>query len=221
MDTGESKDTWAEAREAMVAEQIEARGVSDERVLNAMRSVPRHLFVPSARRNRAYDDTPLPLGEGQTISQPYIVAWMTELLEVAEGDTVLEVGTGSGYQAAILGVLAREVYTIERIGSLARSARDLLERLGFENVEVVEGDGSRGLEEHAPYDEILVAAGSPGIPDALVKQLKDGGRMVIPVGPSTMQMLMLVEKQGSRVKSREVGSCVFVPLLGTYGWKPL
>lgn len=220
MDDSSENERYAQQRAEMVRHQIADRGVSDKRVLGAMARVPRHLFVPIARRNRAYDDTPLPLGEGQTISQPYIVAWMTELLEVGEDDTVLEVGTGSGYQAAILGVLARKVYTIERIPSLARSARDLLTELGLDNVEVIEGDGSKGLKEHAPFNAILVAAGSPSVPQALVDQLADGGRLVIPVGPSSMQMLMLVRKVGGRIESKEVGSCVFVPLVGMYGWKP-
>ncbi|MHB8895924.1 MAG: protein-L-isoaspartate(D-aspartate) O-methyltransferase [Candidatus Geothermincolia bacterium] len=220
MQEGLDADFYREMRDLMVEQQMKSRGISDPRVLEAMRTVPRHLFVPEARRDRAYDDTPLPLGEGQTISQPYIVAWMSELLELKGGETVLEVGTGSGYQAAILGLLARKVYTIERIPSLARSARKLLGELGLDNVEVIEGDGSKGLEEHAPYEAILVAAGSPSVPKALVDQLAEGGRLVIPVGPSTMQMLQLVTKKHGRAESREIGSCVFVPLVGMYGWKP-
>jgi protein-L-isoaspartate(D-aspartate) O-methyltransferase len=212
-------DHYRKMRDLMVEDQMRSRGISDEKVLEAMRRVPRHLFVPPVRRDRAYDDTPLPLSEGQTISQPYIVAWMTELLEIKGGETVLEVGTGSGYQAAVLGVIAKKVYTVERIASLARSARELLARLGIENVDVVEGDGSRGLEEHAPYDAILVAAGSPGVPEALTDQLAEGGRLVIPVGSSSMQMLMVITKKDGRIRSREVGSCVFVPLVGLYGWQ--
>ena len=206
-------------RDSMVAEQMASRDITDTRVLEAMRRVPRHLFVPASRRDRAYDDTPLLLGEGQTISQPYIVAWMTQLLELKGDETVLEVGTGSGYQAAILGVLAERVYTIERIETLAQAAAGLLDDLGLDNVEVVVGDGSQGLPEHAPFGAILVAAGSPGVPDALVEQLAEGGRLVIPVGSSTMQMLTVVTKKDGRVRKREVGSCVFVPLVGMYGWE--
>jgi protein-L-isoaspartate(D-aspartate) O-methyltransferase len=212
-------DGYQEQRDLMVEQQMESRGISDGRVLDAMRSVPRHLFVPAARRDRAYEDTPLPLGEGQTISQPYIVAWMSQLLELKGEENVLEVGTGSGYQAAILGVIARQVFTIERIPALADSARKLLGELGLDNVEVVEGDGSGGLEEHAPYDAILVAAGSPGIPHALIDQLVEGGRLVIPVGPSSMQMLTVVTKRHGKTETREAGTCVFVPLVGTHGWK--
>lgn len=215
----EDTEEYRKRRELMVDRQIAARGVRDERVLYAMRTVPRHLFVPGARRDRAYDDTPLPLGEGQTISQPYMVAWMSELLELRGNETVLEVGTGSGYQAAVLGLIARRVYTIERIPSLAASAARLLEKLGIANVEVVEGDGSRGLPGHAPYGGILVAAGSPGVPQALVEQLDDGGRLVIPVGPSSMQMLTVITRKGDEIVTREAGSCVFVPLVGVHGWK--
>jgi len=214
-----NSDHYQMLRDMMVDQQLEARGISDSRVLEAMRRVPRHLFVPPARRDRAYEDTPLPLGEGQTISQPYIVAWMTELLQIRGDGTVLEVGTGSGYQAAILGVIAKKVYTIERIPSLAESARKLLSELGLTNVEVLVGDGSKGLEEHAPYRAILVAAGSPSIPETLVEQLDEGGRLVIPVGPPSMQMLTVVEKKDGVAVPEEVGSCVFVPLVGMYGWE--
>jgi protein-L-isoaspartate(D-aspartate) O-methyltransferase len=203
----------------MVEHQLRARGISDERVLEALRRVPRHLFVPAARRDRAYDDTPLPLGEGQTISQPYMVAWMTELLELEGREVVLEVGTGSGYQAAVLGVLAKKVYTIERIPQLADEARKILDQLGLDNIEIVVGDGSKGLKEHAPYDRILVTAGSPSVPQVLVEQLADGGRLIIPVGPASMQMLTVVTRHGSEIETHEVGGCVFVPLVGMYGWE--
>jgi protein-L-isoaspartate(D-aspartate) O-methyltransferase len=215
----DTEDGFKKARDLMVEQQMRSRGITDKKVLEAMRSVPRHLFVPPARRARAYEDTPLPLSEGQTISQPYIVAWMTELLELKGDETVLEVGTGSGYQAAVLGVIARKVYTIERIETLAGSARKLLSDLGLDNVEVVEGDGSKGLEEHAPFDAILVAAGSPGIPEALTEQLAEGGRLVIPVGSSSMQELMVVTKKSGKIRTREAGSCVFVPLVGLHGWQ--
>lgn len=202
----------------MVEQQLAARGIMDARVLEAMERVPRHLFVPTARRSAAYDDTPLPLGEGQTISQPYMVAWMTELLELEGNETVLEIGTGSGYQAAILGVLAARVYTVERIEELAAGAGARLNELGFENVRIVVGDGSKGLPEHAPYDAIIVTAGSPAVPEVLVDQLAVGGRMVIPVGTSSMQMLTLVNRDEEGVRHREIGTCVFVPLVGMYGW---
>jgi protein-L-isoaspartate(D-aspartate) O-methyltransferase len=213
-------DQYRVLRDRMVEQQLESRGITDLRVLEAMRRVPRHLFVPPSRRGRAYDDTPLPLGEGQTISQPYMVGWMTELLELTGGETVLEVGTGSGYQAAVLGLLAKKVYSIERIAQLAEPAVKRLAELGFKNIEVIVGDGSLGLEEHAPYEAIMVTAGSPGIPQALIEQLAEGGRMVIPVGSSSMQMLTLVTREDGRVRTREAGPCVFVPLVGMYGWEP-
>ncbi len=212
-------DYYQSLRDEMVEQQMRARGITDERVLEAMRRVPRHLFVPPGRRDRAYDDTPLPLGEGQTISQPYMVAWMTELLCLRGNEVVLEVGTGSGYQAAVLGVLAKKVYTIERIPSLAEAAARLLTELSLDNVKIVVGDGSKGLKEHAPYDGILVTAGSPGVPQVLVEQLADGGRLVIPVGPASMQMLNVITRRGDDVETNQVGSCVFVPLVGMYGWE--
>ena len=219
MPENRTSDYYQGLRDSMVQEQMASRGISDKRVLEAMRRVPRHLFVPSDRRGKAYDDAPLPLGEGQTISQPYMVAWMTELLGLEGDEKVLEVGTGSGYQAAILGLLAREVYSIERIEWLAEQARTRLDELGFKIIEVVVGDGSKGLKSQAPFDAIIVTAGSPGVPQALVEQLADGGRLVIPVGPSSMQMLTVITRHGSEYKTDEVGSCVFVPLVGMYGWK--
>jgi protein-L-isoaspartate(D-aspartate) O-methyltransferase len=219
MPDNRDSDYYQKLRDEMVEHQLRARGISDERVLEALRRVPRHLFVPAARRDRAYDDTPLPLGEGQTISQPYMVAWMTELLELEGREVVLEVGTGSGYQAAVLGVLAKKVYTIERIPQLADEARKILDQLGLDNIEIVVGDGSKGLKEHAPYDRILVTAGSPSVPQVLVEQLGDGGRLIIPVGPASMQMLTVVTRHGSEIETHEVGGCVFVPLVGMYGWE--
>jgi protein-L-isoaspartate(D-aspartate) O-methyltransferase len=219
MPDNRDSDYYQKLRDEMVEHQLRARGISDERVLEALRRVPRHLFVPAARRDRAYDDTPLPLGEGQTISQPYMVAWMTELLELEGREVVLEVGTGSGYQAAVLGVLAKKVYTIERIPQLADEARKILDQLGVDNIEIVVGDGSKGLKEHAPYDRILVTAGSPSVPQVLVEQLADGGRLIIPVGPASMQMLTVVTRHGSEIETHEVGGCVFVPLVGMYGWE--
>ena len=203
----------------MVERQLEARGIKDRRVLDAMREVPRHLFVPAAHRERAYDDCPLPIDERQTISQPYMVAWMTELLRLEGEETVLEVGTGSGYQAAVLSKLARFVFTMERIPLLAEAAKKRLRDMGIENAEVVVGDGTEGLPGHAPYEGIIVTAGSPSVPPRLVEQLVDGGRLVIPVGSSAVQMLTVIEKRGDKTITREEGSCVFVPLVGRYGWE--
>jgi len=220
--SGEAFDLEEEMRKLrlrMVREQIESRGIRDPRVLEAMRSIPRHLFVPPELAWEAYDDNPLPIGEGQTISQPYMVAWMTELLSLRGEERVLEVGTGSGYQAAILGRLAQEVWSVEKQEGLAREAEERLRRLGFDNVRVVVGDGSRGLSEHAPYDAVVVTAGSPSIPQPLLEQLADGGRLVIPVGPSSLQMLNLVVREGDGYRREEKGGCVFVPLVGKYGWK--
>ncbi|MDD5747757.1 MAG: protein-L-isoaspartate(D-aspartate) O-methyltransferase [Actinomycetota bacterium] len=208
-----------ELRSRMVKEQIKSRGIRDKRVLEAMLEIPRHRFVLPEFIDRAYDDTPLPILEGQTISQPYMVAWMTELLDLHGDEKVLEIGTGSGYQAAILSKLARSVYTIERIEALSNLARRVLEELVIQNVEVVTGDGSAGLPEHAPYDGIIVTAGAPEVPPCLVEQLSEGARLVIPVGPSTIQMLTVVEKQKGKPIVSEEGSCVFVPLVGKYGWK--
>lgn len=202
----------------MVAQQIAARGIQDERVLQALHDVPRHLFVPDSLCEDAYDDRPLPIGEGQTISQPYIVAAMTVLLAVEENHRVLDIGTGSGYQAAVLARLAAHVITIERHAILAERAKQVLSLLGFTNVEVVVGDGSEGYAPGAPYDRILVAAGTPAIPDGLKAQLADGGRLIIPVGPAGFQRLTLVERRGeARVETSGEG-CVFVPLIGRGGW---
>jgi len=199
----------------MVEFDIEARGVSDQDVLDAMRSVPRHEFVPDDYAGFAYADRPLPIGYGQTISQPYIVAVMTELLKLKRGDRVLEIGTGSGYQAAILAQLTDEVYSVEIIEELYKRASDDLRRLGFSNVKTKHGDGYYGWEEHAPYDAIIVTAAPDHIPQPLVGQLADGGRMVIPVGPQgSFQTLWLIEKQGEEVLSKSVMGVVFVPLTG-------
>ena len=212
-------DPYLELRLSMVERQLEARGIKDRRVLEGMRDVPRHLFVLPAYRERAYEDCPLPIDERQTISQPYMVAWMTELLSLEGDETVLEIGTGSGYQAAVLSKLARFVYTVERIPALAESARERLRDVGITNVEVVVGDGTEGLPEHAPYEGIIVTAGSPSVPPLLVEQLADRGRLVIPVGSSGVQMLTVIEKRGDRTIAREEGSCIFVPLVGKYGWE--
>lgn len=205
-------------RERMVEEQLRARDISDRRVLAAMRQVPRHLFVPENKRHLAYADAPLPIGQGQTISQPYVVALMTQLLELKGDEKVLEVGTGSGYQAAVLGRLARKVYTVERLPELAERARRLLQDLGLENVEVVVGDGSRGLPEQAPFDAILVAAAAPRVPEPLKAQLAEGGRLVLPVGGRGGQVLERWRRVGGRFEVEEVAPVAFVPLVGEEGW---
>ena len=206
------------ARLAMVEGQIAGRGIRDRRVLDAMRDIPRHLFVPPDRRADAYDDRPVPIGEGQTISQPYIVALMTVALELRDTDRVLEIGTGSGYQTAILARLAAVVVSIERHASLARTAADRLRSLGLHNVHVVVSDGTEGRPEEAPFDRILVTAGAPAIPETLRSQLGDGGRLVIPVGPAGFQRLTVLERRGGHFETREGEACTFVPLIGRYGW---
>jgi protein-L-isoaspartate(D-aspartate) O-methyltransferase len=201
-----------EIRERMVRDQIEARGVRDPRVLEAMRTVPRHRFVPDASLRQAYADHPLPIGEGQTISQPFIVASMTELLDPQPGDRVLEVGTGSGYQAAVLSRLVAHVYSIELVPELAERARSRLRELGYENVEVITGDGYAGLPEHAPFDAIVVTAAPPEVPPALVEQLAVGGRLVIPVGRWD-QVLRVIERTADGVAERSEYPVRFVPLV--------
>jgi protein-L-isoaspartate(D-aspartate) O-methyltransferase len=204
---------WVVMRTEMVEEQIVARGVSDPRVLEAMRTVPRHLFVPESLRERAYADHPLAIGSRQTISQPYIVAAMTELLEPEAGDVVLEIGTGSGYQAAVLSKLVKRVYTIEILPELAESAKQVLKETGCDNVEVITGDGYRGLPERAPFDGIIVTAAPEEVPPPLVDQLAVGGRLVIPVG-DWMQELIVLEKTESGVSRRSVFPVRFVPMTG-------
>jgi protein-L-isoaspartate(D-aspartate) O-methyltransferase len=202
----------------MVSEQLERRGIRDPRVLDAMRNVPRHLFVPPERQASAYDDQALSIGDGQTISQPYMVAIMTEALSVPAGARILEIGTGSGYQAAILAVLAREVITIERRPGLADAAGRRLASLGFTNVTVVVADGSVGYPGAAPYDAVLATAGAPQVPASLRTQLADGARLVVPVGSAFHQDLVVIERRGETfVESRGEG-CVFVPLVGREGW---
>lgn len=206
-------------REAMVARQLIPRGISDERVLAAFRNVPRHKFVPGASLRSAYDDHPLPIGEKQTISQPYMVALMTELLCLTGTETVLEIGTGSGYQAAILAELAAAVYSVERFSSLAEQAQKVITALGYKNVTIHTGDGTVGWQDHAPYDGIIVTAGAPDVPASLLKQLKDKGKLVIPVGGSFSQVLTVLERQGSKIARKEECGCVFVPLVGKEGWQ--
>jgi protein-L-isoaspartate(D-aspartate) O-methyltransferase len=209
---GESE--FATMREHMVQTQIEDRGITNAAVLAALRRVPRHEFVPEAERLHAYDDHPLPIGLGQTISQPYIVALMTELAQLKRGDRVLEVGTGSGYQAAILAEVGADVYTIEILEPLARSAATLLKRLGYTKIETKAGDGYLGWKEYAPFDAILVTAAADPAPPSLIEQLKPGGRLVIPVGqPGELQDLMVYEKDfAGEVRSRNIAPVVFVPL---------
>ncbi len=207
-------DPYVEERLKMVREQIERRGITDTAVLRAMRTVPRHLFVPPGMVDQAYDDHPLPIGYGQTISQPFVVAWMTALLRLKAGDKVLEVGTGSGYQAAILGELGCRVYTMEIIKPLAEQASKRLAGMGYDNVVVRHGDGYYGWPEEAPFDAIIVTCAPDHIPPPLVAQLKDGGRMVVPVGPpGSYQSMFLVTKEGSEVRSKNLGGVLFVPLI--------
>ncbi len=208
------QDEYAELRRRMVEEQIEARGVKDELVLNAMLKVPRHEFVPPALRDNAYDDTPLPIGYGQTISQPYIVALMTECLGLKGGEKVLEIGTGSGYQAAVLAEIAGEVYTIEIVEPLAKEAAERLERLGYENVHVRHGDGYYGWPEKAPFDGIIVTAAPDEVPKPLLDQLKPGGKLVIPVGEWSQDLIVVSKDERGRIHRRSVIPVRFVPMTG-------
>jgi protein-L-isoaspartate(D-aspartate) O-methyltransferase len=203
----------------MVEEQIVARGVKDERVLAAMRKVPRHEFLPEAIRGMAYQDSALPLGEAQTMSQPYMVAVMSELLGLSGTERVLEIGTGSGYQAAVLAELCEKVYTVERLKPLADRARTVLDRLGYRSVAIKVYDGTYGWKDMAPFDAIIVTAGSPDIPAPLVDQLKEGGRMVIPVGERYGQTLLKVVRTTEGPVTERSIPCVFVPLIGNHGWK--
>jgi protein-L-isoaspartate(D-aspartate) O-methyltransferase len=213
---------FKKARERMVETQIAARGVHDERVLEAMRMVPRHLFLDEALREQAYSDHPLPIAEKQTISQPYIVALMTESLELNGSEKVLEIGTGSGYQSAVLAVLVDRVFSIERYPDLAYRANSILQKLGYKNVIVRVGDGSLGWPDDAPFDGIIVTAGTPHIPQPLIDQLKVGGRLVVPVGDKFGQDLMLVKRvaEGPEgIKKTNLGGVRFVNLVGKWGWK--
>jgi protein-L-isoaspartate(D-aspartate) O-methyltransferase len=201
--------------DTMVAEQIERRGVKDPRVLEAMRKVPRHEFVPEEERHEAYDDRPLPIGHGQTISQPYIVAFMTEALGLKGTEKVLEVGTGSGYQAAVLSGLAKEVFTVEIVEPLGTRAAEVLKRLGYKNVSVRVGDGYRGWREEAPFDAIIVTCAPDAVPEPLVHQLAEGGRMIIPVGPEgKAQQLVLLKKRHGKLHQQEILPVRFVPMTG-------
>lgn len=215
-----TKDLYQNAREQMVIKQLQERGISDPRVLDAMRRVPRHEFVASELQHLAYRDCPLPIGEKQTISQPYIVALMSQMLKLSGHERVLEIGTGSGYQTAILCTLAGQVYSLERHARLADHAADVLARLGFDNVEVYVGDGSQGLPDMSPFDAIIVTAAAPALPGPLRTQLNpEGGRMVLPVGDDKDQYLEIVTRFGNRWQIERVTSVRFVPLIGRYGFR--
>ncbi len=214
-----NEDDTREARERMVEQQLHKRGISNTRVLDAMLRVPRHVFVPVENRNLAYVDAPLPIGHHQTISQPYIVALMSELLDLDGSETVLEIGTGSGYQAAILAQLARRVYSLERIEELANEARQKLDSLELDNIEVIVTDGSCGLPEFAPYGGIIVTAAAPNVPEPMKEQLDDGGKLVLPVGGQSGQMLECWIRRADRFRQKHVVPVSFVPLIGDYGWE--
>jgi len=214
-----SNERWPARRAGMVRDQLERRGIRDQRVLAALQHVPRERFVPALGRAFACDDRPVSIGHGQTISQPFMVAAMTEALRVQPGQRVLEIGTGSGYQAAVLAELGADVYTVERVPQLAESARSVLDELGYSHVHVRVGDGSLGWPEHAPFDRILVTAGAPAVPPALLEQLDpDRGLLVAPVGPRLVQTLVAVERSGNEWVREELLVCRFVPLLGAEGW---
>lgn len=212
-------DPHAMMRRLMVDRQIRARGIRDPHVIEAMLQIPRHRFVHAAEIGEAYEDHPLPIGEGQTISQPYMVALMTELLALEPHHRVLEIGTGSGYQACVIARLADQITSVERFASLAASAREVIDTLGFVNIEVVVGDGSLGWPDRAPYDRIVVTAAAPRVPTAYQDQLAEGGRLVIPTGGRDMQELLLIEKRDGRIITRGHGGCRFVRLIGEQGWQ--
>lgn len=206
-------------RDLMVDTQLIPRGIKDERVLKVMRKVPRHLFLDESQWFRAYDDMALPIGEGQTISQPYMVAIMTELLELKGDEKVLEIGTGSGYQAAILCELSREVYSIERVQTLSERASNVLRSLGYENIHLRVGDGTLGWPEEAPFDRMIITAACPEIPEPLIDQLSEGGMIVAPIGERFSQVLLRMRKEKGKFIEEYHTPCVFVPLIGKYGWK--
>jgi protein-L-isoaspartate(D-aspartate) O-methyltransferase len=215
--SADDSDRWAAARARMVEDQIRARGVTDARVLAAMREVPRHRFVPESERGLAYSDQPLPIGWGQTISQPYIVALMCSLLDLAPGDRVLEIGTGSGYHAAVLSQLAGEVYSIEIVEPLGRRAGETLAALGYDNVRVRVGDGYEGWPEHAPFDAVVLTAAPPEVPGPLLEQLAVGGRLVVPVGGAWEQELQVITRTADDYRTEHVAPVRFVPMTGKAG----
>lgn len=206
-------------REEMVQFQIATRGITDRRLLDAMRKIPREKFVDERFWDSAYDDHPLPIGERQTISQPYMVAIMTQCLRLKGDEKVLEIGTGSGYQSAILAELAKEVYSVERFATLVERAKKVIEELGYKNIYVFVGDGTTGLKDFSPYDRIIVTAAAPEIPSVLLEQLDENGILVIPIGSLYSQDLRVVEKKKGKIYTKSEGGCVFVPLIGKYGWQ--
>lgn len=212
-------DEFKKIRDLMVETQLITRGIKDRRMLDAMRRVPRHLFVDESIQYKAYDDMALPIGEGQTISQPYMVAIMTELLELKGNEKILEIGTGSGYQAVILAELSKEVYTIERVAVLVKRAEERFNFLGYGNIHVKVGDGTLGWPEESPFDRVIITAGTPKIPDPLIEQLSEGGIIIAPVGDRFSQQLIKVKKSKGRLSEEYHTPCIFVPLIGEYGWK--
>jgi protein-L-isoaspartate(D-aspartate) O-methyltransferase len=209
---------YAGQRRKMVEEQILGRGIKDLSVMEVLSRVPRHLFVNSSLQHRAYGDCPLPIGENQTISQPYIVALMTQVLDLKGGERVLEIGTGSGYQTAILAELAAQIFTIERVKPLVKKTKELLEGLKYKNIVFKTFDGTYGWRDQSPFDAILISAATPSIPKSLIEQLADKGRLVAPVGERESQDLIVLNKNGNKVMERKIGSCKFVPLIGKFAW---
>ena len=209
---------YAGQRRKMVEKQILGRGIKDLSVMEVLSRVPRHLFVNSSLQHRAYGDCPLPIGENQTISQPYIVALMTQVLDLKGGERVLEIGTGSGYQTAILAELASHVFTIERVKPLVKKTKELLEGLKYKNIVFKTFDGTYGWRDQSPFDAILISAATPSIPKSLIEQLADKGRLVAPVGERESQDLIVLNKNGNKVMERKIGSCKFVPLIGKFAW---
>ncbi|MBI1953155.1 MAG: protein-L-isoaspartate(D-aspartate) O-methyltransferase [Candidatus Omnitrophica bacterium] len=210
---------FEDQRRRMVADQLLARGIRDPLVIRSMARVPRHLFVPAGHLDKSYSDHPLPIGEGQTISQPYMVALMIQEMALKPAGRVLEIGTGSGYEAAVLSLLASKVYSVERVPALADSAAKLLRSLSVKNVQILIADGTAGWPDEAPFQGILVAAAAPRVPEVLVNQLAPGGRLVIPVGSALSQTLTVVRREAGGIETREICGCVFVPLIGAHGWK--
>ncbi|MFH1868430.1 MAG: protein-L-isoaspartate(D-aspartate) O-methyltransferase [Candidatus Omnitrophota bacterium] len=211
--------SFTKERDEMVSTQLEGRGIKDQGVRDAFRKVPREVFVPEESKKYSYSDHPVPIGLGQTISQPYMVAAMAELLKLEKTSKVLEIGTGSGYQTAILAELSNEVYTVERIGSLSHDACSRLISMGYKNIKHFIGDGSCGWGEHSPYNGIIVACSAPSVPEPLKDQLEDGGRLVMPIGSELSQVLTLIERRGDSFNVSGLFSCVFVPLIGKHGWR--
>lgn len=215
----EKHENYAAQRRAMVEDQLKRRGIRDPRVLDAMSTVPRHLFVPPVARPAAYADSALPIGQRQTISQPYVVAFMTEAARIEPGDKVLEIGTGSGYGAAVAAQIADKVYTIERHGELAEQARDRFRELGYDNIHVIEADGSQGWPEQAPYDAIIVTAAAPEVPQPLLDQLAVGGRLIVPVGTRASQRIVRATRRDDEIHRAPLTEVRFVPLIGEHGWE--